>query len=68
MVPFLLPFIPILGVTLSDTPCATISVGFRSPNYQYLVTALWDNICKTTMDIENSYYTDGDFTDLQKNR
>lgn len=27
--------------------CTTVSLGFRSPNMQYLVTAFWEDICKT---------------------
>ena len=48
------------GTTLPGEPCTTISVGFRSPNYQYLVTAFWDYVTRSSLNSDNSYYTDGD--------
>lgn len=35
------------GITLDGEACTTVSLGFRSPNMQYLVTAFWEDICKT---------------------
>lgn len=46
-------------MTIGDTPGTTISVGFRAPNYRSVVTALWEEICSTSLPDEEAFYKDG---------
>lgn len=46
------------GTTLTG-PCTTISIGFRAPNYQSLVTAMWEEVCSQKLSDDNSFYADG---------
>lgn len=41
-------------------------MGFRSPNYQYLVTSFWDDISQTMLSSDNTFYEDPQYCAPQK--
>lgn len=47
-----------VGLTLDGDPCITISLGFRAPNYQNVITAYWDEVCKAHLNNDNTFYKD----------
>lgn len=58
---YLPPRLPHQGTTVGEEACVTISMGFRAPDYKTLVTALWDHICQTRLQENNSLFADGAF-------